>query len=112
MILTSLDMLVIVFLSMSVVSVLGILLLFLLKSEKITKVIFYFLAGLGMATAYMNSASTPPGFMGEVVTGWGLGGLSAVAILVQIRGKTQKSFMAAKILVTVSVLAGIVNLFL
>ncbi|MDD7027700.1 MAG: hypothetical protein PUI46_11525 [Lachnospiraceae bacterium] len=52
--------LVILFVVMSVVSVTGILLMYLTKEEKVKKGIFYFLAVWGMMIAWINVKGIPP----------------------------------------------------
>ena len=52
--------LVILFVVMSVVSVIGILLMYLTKEEKVKKGIFYFLAVCGMMIAWINVKGSPP----------------------------------------------------
>lgn len=107
-----LALLVIVFIAMSVVSVIGVLLLFLLKDEKKKSYIVYFMAALGMYIAYANHQSSPlPDYMGESILGWILGGVGVAGLLLQITGKTKKQLLAAKILVVVSVIAGMASLF-
>ena len=52
--------LVILFVVTSVVSVIGILLMYLTKEEKVKKGIFYFLAVWGMMIAWINVEGIPP----------------------------------------------------
>ena len=52
--------LVILFVVMSVVSVIGILLMYLTKEEKVKKGIFYFLAVWGMMIAWIKVKGIPP----------------------------------------------------
>lgn len=110
--LNSLDLLIIVFIGMSVVSVLAVLLLFILKSEKLQKGAFYFLAIWGMAIAWLNVQMQPPTMVGEQLLAWALGGLSVIALLLQLLGKGEKRFTIAKILVAVSVVVGMIDAFM
>lgn len=105
-------MILLVFIGMSVISVLGILLMFLLKNESHKKTVFYFMAILGMIAAWMNATSIPRNLVGEQILAWGLGALSIIAILLQIVGKGKKEFTIARILVVVSILGSIIHLFL
>ncbi|MBQ9990159.1 MAG: hypothetical protein IJP31_04350 [Lachnospiraceae bacterium] len=107
-----LDALVIVFLVMSVISVIGLILLYLAKNEKIKKGIFYFLTIWGMVIAWCNAAGIPDGWFGEIVLAWILGGLSIAALLFQLCTKGEHRFKIARILVTVSVIAGMVDTFM
>jgi len=108
----SLALLVITFMVMSLVSVVGVILLYAVKNEKFKKGMFYFLAIWGMIIAYCGVLSTPEYMLGEIIISWMLGGLSAVALLIQLCMKNEKRFQIARILVTISVAAGLVNCFL
>ena len=104
--------LVILFVVTSVVSVIGVLLLYLTKNEKIKKGIFYFLTVWGMIIAWFNMAGIPSEWKGEIALACALGGLSLIALLIQLFLKKESGFMIAKILVTVSVIAGTIDCFL
>ena len=108
----SLDLLIIVFMAMTVVSLLAICLMFLVKHPTVKKIAFYFLALFGMAVAVLNHLMTPFTFPGELAIGWGLGGLSVAALLMSLLGKSEKVTKAAPILVAVSVVAGMLNAFI
>jgi len=108
----ALALLVITFMVMSLVSVVGVILLYAVKNEKFKKGMFYFLAIWGMIIAYCGVLSTPEYMLGEIIISWMLGGLSAVALLIQLCMKNEKRFQIARILVTISVAAGLVNCFL
>jgi len=111
--LNPLGLLVIVFAAMSVMAVIAIILLFLMKDEKKKKWVVYAMAVLGMYIAWANAQSSPlPDYLGEAVLGWAIGALGVVGLLLQVCGKSKKQLLAAKILVVVSVVAGILELFL
>ena len=80
----ALGALVITFVVMSVISVIGVILLYLAKNEKVKKGMFYFLSIWGMIIAYCNVLGTPAMWTEEILLAWGLGGLSVVALLIQI----------------------------
>lgn len=107
-----LDALVITFLVMSVLSVIGVSLLYLAKNEKIKKGIFYFLAIFGMIIAWCNVAGIPDAWFGEIFLAWMLGGLSVVALLLQLCTKWEHRTKIARILVTVSVVVGMLDTFI
>lgn len=108
-----LGLLVIVFAVMSVAASIAIILLFVMKDEKKKKYIVYLMAALGIYIAWANAQSSPlPQFLGEAILGWVFGLLGAAGLVLQILGKTKKQLLAAKVLVVVSVVAGIVELFL
>lgn len=108
--LDSLELLVITFMVMSVVSVMGVVVLFFTKKEKIQKASFYFLAIWGMIIAYCNVQTCL--WTGEMLLAWALGGLSVAALLIQLCLKKKDSFKIAKILVAVSVVVGMIDCFI
>ena len=108
----SLELLVITFMVMSLVSVVGVILLYAVKNEKVKKGMFYFLAIWGMIVAYCGVLSTPGYMLGETIISWALGGLSVVALLIQLCMKKEKRFQIARVLVTISVVAGMIDCFM
>lgn len=104
--------LVITFMVMSLVSVVGVILLYAVKNEKVKKGMFYFLAVFGMIIAYCSVLSTPEYMIGSVILSWLLGGLSVVAVLIQLCSKKANRFNIARILVTISVVAGMIDCFM
>lgn len=103
--------LVITFVVMAVISVIGVVLLHLSKNEKLQKGLFYFLAVWGMIITYCSVISTPGYMTGELMISWGLGALSVIALLIQLCSKKVNKFKIAKILVTISVVAGMIDCF-
>ena len=110
--LNSLDLLIIVFMAMTAISLLAICLMFLVKHPTVKKVSFYFLAIFGMLVAVLNHLMTPFTFPGELAIGWGLGGLSVAALLMTLLSKNEKLRKIAPILVVVSVVFGMLNAFM
>ena len=108
----SLALLVITFMVMSLVSVVGIILLYAVKNEKFKKGMFYFLAIWGMIVAYCSVLSTPEYMLGSVIISWLLGGLSVAALLIQLCTRNEKRFQIARVLVTISVAAGMIDCFM
>ena len=106
-----LGMLVITFFAMTVVSLVGLVLLYLLKNEKAKKVVFYLLTVWGMIVAYCNVISDPINWTGAIVRGWVLGALSVAALLIQLCLKKEYKFNLARILVTISVVLGMMDCF-
>ena len=96
---------------MSIISVMGLVLLFLLKGEKGQKAVFYFMAVWGMVIAWMTANSYPTNYIKEQLIAWAFGALAVIALLVQICGKSERSFLTAKVLVAASVVLGMVALF-
>ena len=108
----ALGLLVITFAAMSLVSVIGVALMFLVKNERVKKGIFYFLSIWGMIVAWCGVQMIPPYMTGEILRAWAFGGLSVAALLLQLCFKDDKKFATARALVSVSVIAGLVDAFL
>ena len=108
----ALGLLLILFMVMSIISVIGLLLLFLLKGEKAQKIVFYFMALLGMFIAWMTATSYATNQIKEQMISWGFGALAVVAVLVRLCGKSQNAALAAKLLAAASVVLGMVALFI
>ena len=105
----ALGLLLILFMVMSIISVVGLLLLFLLKGEKAQKIVFYFMALLGMFIAWMTATSYATNQIKEQMISWGFG---ALAVLVRLCGKSKNAALAAKLLAAASVVLGMVALFI
>ena len=97
----ALGLLLVLFMVMSIISVMGLVLLFLLKGEKGQKAVFYF----------MTANSYPTNYIKEQLIAWAFGALAMIALLIQICGKSERSFLTAKVLVAASVVLGMVALF-
>ena len=106
----ALGLLLILFMVMSIISVVG--LLFLLKGEKAQKIVFYFMALLGMFIAWMTATSYATNQIKEQMISWGFGALAVVAVLVRLCGKSKNAALAAKLLAAASVVLGMVALFI
>lgn len=108
----ALGLLLILFMGMSIISVVGLLILFLLKGERAQKIVFYFMALLGMFIAWMTATSYPTNCIKEQMISWGFGALAVVAVLVRLCGKSKNAALAAKLLAAASVVFGMVALFI
>ena len=102
----------ILFMVMSIISVVGLLLLFLLKGERAQKIVFYFMALLGMFIAWMTATGYATNQIKEQMISWGFGALAVVAVLVRLCGKSKNAALAAKLLAAASVVLGMVALFI
>ena len=102
----------VLFMVMSIISVVGLLLLFLLKGERAQKIVFYFMALLGMFIAWMTATSYATNQIKEQMISWGFGALAVVAVLVRLCGKSKNAALAAKLLAAASVVLGMVALFI
>ena len=103
----ALGLLLILFMVMSIISVVGLLLLFLLKGERAQKIVFYFMALLGMFIAWMTATGYATNQIKEQMISWGFGALAVVAVLV-----SKNAALAAKLLAAASVVLGMVALFI
>lgn len=110
--LDSLSLLVIAFVVMSVVSLIGVVLVHLVKNETAQKGIFYFLAVWGMLIAWCNVQTYPIYMMEGIGIAWAIGALSVIGLLVQLCMKKENKFKIARALVTISVVAGMIDCFL
>ena len=110
--LDSLALLVIVFLVMIVVSAIGIIAIYLVRNETIRKGLLYFLSVFGMFVAYCAVRSTPSYMTGSILISLGFGLLSVIAVLIQLCMKRENKFQIARILATVSVVAGMIDCFM
>ena len=96
----------------TIISVIGLVLLFLKKKKKRQKPVFYFMAVWGMVIAWMTANSYPTNFIKEQLISWAFGALAVIALLVQICGKSEKSFLTAKVLAAASVVLGMAALII
>lgn len=107
-----LDLLVIVFMVLSAVSLLALVLMFLVRNVRIKKVCFYIVAALGI---YAGSIGVRIGtFLFPVQTAVGViaGAVSIAAIvLVLSRKGDEKKFKIAQIMASVALVIGIINAF-
>ena len=108
----ALGLLMILFIVMSVISVVGISLLYLMKSPVARQVIFYIMAVWGMFIAVVSATGLPTNYTLERLITWAIGFLSVAGIVLHIRSSEDKARMAARLLVTISVAGGIIKLFL
>ena len=110
MLMNPLDALVITFFVMSIISIAGVALLYLSKNEKLKKGLLYFLSAWGVIIAYCNVLSRF--WFTDSLFGIGLGALGIAGLLIQLFSKKENKFQIARIMVTISVIAGMVNCFM
>lgn len=101
----ALGILVLFFIGISVVSIAGLLALFLVKNEEARKVIFYLMSIWGVALSAVRAYALPSNWVGQRLLALGLGALCIAAMAVHFRASTGKGRLAAYLLLTVS-LAG------
>lgn len=110
--LDSLGALVITFFAMSFISIIGVILLFFLKNEKVKKGLLYFLGLWGLVIAYCNIQTVVTYSTAGLLIAGGLGVLAIAGVLISLLGKGENRFKIAQILVTISVFAGMIDTFL
>lgn len=99
--------LLILFVVLTVAVGLGTAFLFLTKNPKIQKVLFYFVAFLGMLIGGLCATSLPSNYVGQIILAWAIGFLSIIGIIVWVK----KYESVAKWMVTASAVLGLVQLF-
>ena len=109
--LTSLDWLIIVFAGIILVSLVALALMFLPKSRNLNKAAFLFAAIIGVVLGIINYLTTPILYSGEIFIGWVFAAVSLIAVLIEVLSKNRNKSLASRILVIISVLAGIWNAF-
>ena len=108
----AIGMIVILFVGLCVISILGTLLLLLVKSEKAKRKIFYAMSVWGMAVAVLSATSLPTNYTAQQIAAWALGFLSVAGIVVHVKAKEKMQLNIACALVIVSCLGGVVKMFL
>lgn len=103
--------LVITFFVMSIVSIGGMVLLYLSKNEKLKKGVFYFLAAWSMVVMYCGILMSDGFYFANGPIALVLGALGIAGVLIQLFSKKENKFKLAGILVTISVAAGMINCF-
>ena len=107
-----LGLLVITFFVMSIISVAALVLIHFLKNEKIKNGLLYFLSVWGVIIAYCGVRSTPLYMMDQILITVAIGVLSVIAFLMQKFSKKENKFQIARILVSISVVAGMIDCFM
>jgi len=107
---TSLDALIITFLVLSGLSLLGLLVMFLGRKERVKKVGFYYttMAAIGLTT--INVLCHPPLYIAGYLLVIGFGLLAVAALVLHIRKKTPEKRKLARIMAAVSMMAAIADL--
>lgn len=104
--------LVVTFFVMSIISIAGLVLLYLSKNEKLKKGLFYFSVAWSLVIAYCGILISDGFYFANGGIAVVLGALAIAGLLIQLLSKKEKKFQIARILVTISVVAGMVNCFL
>ena len=104
--------LVVTFFTMSIISIISLVLLHFLKNEKVKKGLLYFLSVWGVIIAYCGVLATPPYMMSEILITVAIGVMAIAAGLFSKFSKRENKFQIASVLVTFSVVAGMIDCFM
>ena len=97
--------------ALSALSILSIVLMFVLKSQKAQKTFFYITAAVAVIIAVNYAGMTPLYMVGDIAAAAVIGALAIAGILVERLAKDEekaKRFKLAKIMVAVSALASMI----
>ncbi len=103
--------LVITFFALSLISIAALVLMYLLKNEKVKKGIFFFVVAWSVIITWCNVLASAF-WIEAILIALGLGALGILALLYQIFSKKENKFLIARILVTISVVAGMMDCFI
>ncbi len=112
MLMDPLGALVITFFTMSIISIVAVALLYLSKNDKLKKVLLYFLSAWSVVVAYCGVLSTGGFAFSDGLFSIVFGLIGITAPFIQLISKNENRFQIARILVTISVVAGMVDCFL
>lgn len=104
----ALGVLLILFVSLVVISGLGIAFLLLAKNKTVKKVMFYSLCVLALIIAFISTTSLPTNYIFQRFFALAIGGLSIIAIFIHL--KSDKKYLAYTLLI-LSIVVGIIKLF-
>lgn len=107
----ALGFLMIMFVAMSVISIGGVILLFLLRNEKVKKGIYYFMTAWAMFVAICSATGMPVNYVMQQVIAWGIGFLSVAGLLVYLKGRTDTAKIVAYALAAASAIGGVLYMF-
>ena len=108
---TYLDLFIIVAMSLIAISLLSVLFMYILKNEKIKKVLFYLTILFGLYIAYVGFRIHWMSYGYESMVAI-LMGLLAISALILERMNKSNSYQIAQILSSVSVVFGLLNAFI
>ncbi len=111
--LTFLDLLVVVFMVLTAMSLLAVCLMFLVRSPRIKKIAFYFTAALGIYAASVGIRIGTTLFPIQTAIGVAVAIAAIAAIILMVKAKDNaKQQTLARIIAAASLVIGIVNGFL
>lgn len=103
------QLLLIFFVTLAAVSGLSITLLYVSKKPKTKNTLFYLLMALSMFITFLNVTSLPSNYLMQKIIALGLGLISLIALIVKLKASQKTS--VSNLLVSASVLSGLIYLF-
>lgn len=107
--LNSLDLLVILFLVAAVLTVLAIVLLFAVKKPLVRRICTVFLSAVTLYFAAMGAYIGRFVFVGQTVLALVLGAAAIAAVVLELKGKTEKTALISRLAVSAGVVLSILN---
>ena len=110
--LTSLDFLILIVMALVAVSLVAMVLMFLIKHDKVRRACLYLVAALGIYVSCVGLRLLWPNFMGQVFVAvlTLLASLAAI-VLERLSKNSNKRFLAARLMASVALLASLINAF-
>ena len=107
-----LDLLILVVMVLSAVSLLAMALIFLVKNKKVTRFCFYLVVALGIYMGYVGARINWPGFLPQVILAvlMALTGIGALA-LERLSKDSGRKLLIAKIAASIALVVGMFNAF-
>ena len=110
---TFLDLLVVVVMVLSAVSLVAMALMFLVKNKKVKRICLYLVAALGVYMGYVGCRILWPGFLPQVILAVAMALISIGAVVLERLSKgSEKKFLLSQILASASLVIGMFNAFM
>ena len=110
---TFLDLLVVVVMVLSAVSLVATALMFLVKNKKVKRSCLYLVAALGVYMGYVGCRILWPGFLPQVILAVAMALTSIGAVVLERLSKgSEKKFRLAQVLASASLVIGMLNAFM
>lgn len=100
----------VLFVSMSLLAILGIVLLFVIKKEAVSDKLLLVLTFYSLIIAFLGASAEPTNFVLQQLLHWGIGFVAVIGAVYRFMTRSQS--MSSKIIVSGSLLAGILYTFL
>ena len=107
----ALGLLMILFVILSVISILGLILLYLVQTPARKKGMFCFLTLWGLLIAALSASSLPSNYLAARLIACTIGLLGIIGLAVYLKSESGKLHFLAHLLITAAVAGGILNMF-